>query len=200
MYWYIRYFITNYLHSSLCMSKKEEKDELDRFIRNLGCDMKNVNMEYILYISFFYIFIDINHPNSCLSNFNNLIKTHFKKLVLLTHDVSKDKILNIMIPVEWSDNHTFLIYIKQILFNNEDNFYYDFIVKIVMMYKNSFPELLQIYFGQLFFIEGCDVKFNFQYEKNNNNNNNNNNDDIESVCGALLSLHKNYKKNEIIII
>ena len=102
-----------------------------------------------------------------------------------------------MIPLEWSDNKIFLIYIKQILFNNENNFYYDFIVKIVMMYKNSFPELLQIYFGNLFSHEhGVDVRFNFQYETNNNNNN----DDIESVCGALLSLHKNYKKNEIIII
>ena len=193
MYWYIRHFITNYLHSSLSISKKEEKDELNRFIRNLGYDMKNVNMEYILYISFFYIFIDINHPNSCLSNFNNLIKEHFKKLVLLTLDISKNKILNIMIPVEWSDNNTFLIYIKQILFNNEDNFYYDFIVKIIMMYKNSFPELLKIYFGKLFLNESCDITFNFQYETNNIRN------DIKSACDGLLSLHKIYKKMNLLL-
>ena len=189
MYWYFRHFITNYIQSSLCIYKKEEKDELERFIRNLGYNMENVDIKNILYLSFFYIFIDINHPNSCLSNFNNLIKTHLKKLVLLTIDVSKDKILNIMIPVEWRNNNTFLIYIKQILFNNENNFYYDFVVKIVMMYKNSFSELLQIYFGKLFSDEdGVDVIFNFQYEINNNNK------DIESACNGLLSLQNIYKK------
>jgi len=193
--WYFRHFITKYIQSSLCISKKEEKDELERFIRNLGYNMENVDMKHILYLSFFYIFIDIDHPNSCLYNFNNLIKSHLKKLVLLTIDVSKTKTLNIMIPVEWSDNNIFLIYIKQILFNNEHNFYYDFIVKIVMMYKNSFPELLQIYFGNLFSHEdGVDVRFNFQYETNNNSN------DIENACGGLLSLDNIYKKNEIIII
>ena len=196
MYWYFRDFISNYLQSSLHISEKKEKDELERFIRKLGYNMENVDMKHILYVLFFYIFIDIDHPNSSLFNFNNLIKEHLKKLVLLTLDVSKDKILNIMIPVEWSDNDIFLIYIKQILFNNEDNFYYDFIVKIVMMYKYSFPELLQIYFGKLFSHEdGVDIRFNFQYETNTTNN------DIENAaCGALLSLHNIYKKNEIIII
>jgi hypothetical protein len=195
MWWYIRLLLTDYLQNSLNISEKEEKDELERFIRKLGYNMENVDMKHIIYVLFFYIFIDIDHPNSSLFNFNNLIKTHLKKLVLLTLDVSKDKILNIMIPVEWSDNETFLIYIKEILFKNEHNFYYDFIVKIVMMYKNIFPELLQIYFGKLFSHEdGVDVIFNFQYEPNNTNN------DIESACGALLSLHNFYKKNEFIII
>jgi hypothetical protein len=194
MWWYIRLLLTKYI-PFVHISEKEEKDELERFIRKLGYNMENVDMKNILYVSFFYIFIDIDHPNSSLFNFNNLIKTHLKKLVLLTLDVSKDKILNIMIPVEWSDKDIFLIYIKEILFNNEHNFYYDFIVKIVMMYKYSFPELLQIYFGKLFSHEdGVDVIFNFQYEPNSTNN------DIESACGALLSLHNFYKKNEIIII
>jgi hypothetical protein len=195
MYWYFRLFISKYLQSSLSISEKEEKDELERFIRKLGYNMENVDMKHILYLSFFYIFIDIDHPDSCLYNFNNLIKTHLKKLVLLTLDVSEDKILNIMIPVEWSDKEIFLIYIKEILFNNEHNFYYDFIVKIVMMYKYSFSELLQIYFGNLFSHEDdVDVRFNFQYETTSTNN------DIESACGALLSLHNFYKKNEFIII
>ena len=195
MYWYFKHFITNYIQSSLCIYKKEEKDELERFIRNLGYNMENVDIKNILYISFLYIFIDIDHLNSCLYNFNNLIKTHLKKLVLLSIDVSQDKILNIMIPVEWRDNNTFLIYIKQILFNNKNNFYYDFIVKIVMMYKNNFVELLKIYFGNLFSGEdGIDVIFKFQYELNNNNK------DIESACIGLLSLKNIYKKNEIIII
>lgn len=194
-WWYFRLFISKYLQSSLSISEKEEKDELERFIRKLGYNMENVDMKHILYVSFFYIFIDIDHPNSSLYNFNNLIKTHLKKLVLLTLDVSKDKILNIMIPVEWSDKDIFLIYIKEILFNNEHNFYYDFIVKIVMMYKYSFPELLQIYFGKLFSHEDdVDVIFNFQYEPTTTNN------DIESACGGLLSLHNFYKKNEFIII
>ena len=193
MYWYFRDFITKYIQISLCISEKEEKDELERFIRKLGSNMENVDMKHILYLSFFYIFIDIDHPNSSLFNFNNLIKTHLKKLVLLTLDVSTDKILNIMIPVVWSDNITFLIYIKQILFNNEHNFYYDFIVKIVMMYKNIFPELLQIYFEKLFSNDGI-VIFNFHYEINNKN------DDIESAYDGLLSLQNIYKKNEIIII
>lgn len=189
MYWYFRHFITNYIQSSLCIYKKEEKDELERFIRNLGYNMENVDIKNILYISFLYIFIDIDHLNSCLYNFNNLIKTHLKKLVLLSIDVSQDKILNIMIPVEWRDNNTFLIYIKQVLFNNKNNFYYDFIVKIVMMYKNNFVELLKIYFGNLFSGEdGIDVIFKFQYEINNNNK------DIESACEGLLSLKNIYKK------
>lgn len=189
MYWYFRHFITNYIQSSLCIYKKEEKDELERFIRNLGYNIENVDIKNILYISFLYIFIDIDHLNSCLYNFNNLIKTHLKKLVLLSIDVSQDKILNIMIPVEWCDNNTFLIYIKQVLFNNKNNFYYDFIVKIVMMYKNNFVELLKIYFGNLFSGEdGIDVIFKFQYEINNNNK------DIESACEGLLSLKNIYKK------
>ena len=193
MYWYFRHFITNYLPSSLCISKKEEKDELERFIRKLGYNMENVDMKNILYVSFFYIFIDIDHPNSSLNNFNNLIKTHLKKLVLLSIDVSERKIMNIMIPLEWRDNNILLIYIKQILFNNEHNFYYDFIVKIVSMYKSSFSELLQIYFEKLFSNDGI-VIFNFEYELNNKI------DDIESACDSLLSLEYIYKKNEIIII
>jgi hypothetical protein len=188
MYWYFSHFITSYIQSSsLCISKKEEKDELERFIRNLGYNMENVDMKYILYISFFYIFIDNDHKNHCLYNFNNLIKTHIKKLVLLSIDVSERKIMNIIIPIEWNDNNTFLIYIKQILFNNEHNFYYDFIVKIVSMYKNSFSELLQIYFEKLFSNDGI-VIFNFDYESYNKN------DDIESACDALLSLQNIYKK------
>jgi len=193
MYWFFSHFITNYLESSLSISKKEENDELERFIRKLGYNMENVNMKHMLYLSFFYIFIDIDHPNSSLNNFNNLIKTHLKKLVLLSIDVSEHKIMNIMIPLEWNDNNILLIYIKQILFNNEHNFYYDFIVKIVSMYKSSFSELLQIYFEKLFSNDGI-VIFNFEYELNNKN------DDIESACDSLLSLEYIYKKNEIIII
>jgi hypothetical protein len=189
MYWYFKHFITNNIQSnSLSISKKEEKDELETFIKNLGFNLENVIMKHMLQISFFYIFININDTNSCLFNFNNLIKAHIKRLVLLSIDVSNKKIMNIIIPVEWNDNTTFLIYIKQTLFNNEDNFYYDIIVKIVSMYKNSFSELLQIYFEKLFSNDGI-VIFNFDYEINDKN------DDIESACEGLLSLQNIYNKN-----
>ena len=116
MYWYFSHFITSYIQSSfLDIYKKEEKNELERFIKNLGYNMENVDMKNILYISFFYIFIDIDHTNHCLYNFNNLIKEDIKKLVLLSIDVSERKIMNIIIPIEWNDNNTFLIYIKHIL-------------------------------------------------------------------------------------
>ena len=198
MLWYFTHFIINYIQPySLSICKKEEMDELDIFIRNLGYNLENIDMKYILYICFFYIFIDIdnniNNTNYCLYNFNNLIKTHLKNLVLLSIDVSKDKIMNVIIPIEWTDNNTFLIYIKQVLFNNEDNIYYDFIVKIVSMYKTSFSTLLQIYFEKLFSNDGI-VIFNFHYEINNKN------DDIESAYYGILYLQNIYKKNEIIII
>lgn len=184
MLWYFSHFITNYIQlSSLIISKKEEKDELEIFIRNFGYNIDfNLENEDILYTCFFYIFIDIDNIekiNYCLYNFNNLIKTHLKNLVLLSIDVSKDKIMNVIIPIEWTDNNTFLIYIKQILFNNEDSIYYDFIVKIVSMYKTSFSTLLQIYFEKLFSNDGI-VIFNFHYEINNKNN------DIESNYNGLL--------------
>jgi hypothetical protein len=195
MIWHFTHFITNYIQScSLSISKKEEIDELDIFIKNLGFNLEN---EDILYICFFYIFINndnnINNTNYCLYNFNNLIKTHLKNLVLLSIDVSKDKIMNVIIPIEWTNNNTFLIYIKHVLFNNEDNIYYDIIVKIVSMYKTSFSTLLQIYFEKLFSNDGI-VIFNFHYEINTKNN------DIESAYYGLLSLDNIYKKNEIIII
>lgn len=196
MLWYFTHFIINYIQPySLSISKKEEIDELETFIRNLGYNLENIDMKYILYICFFYIFIDndINNTKYCLYNFNNLIKTHLKNLVLLSIDVSKDKIMNVIIPIEWTDNNTFLIYIKQVLFNNEDNIYYDFIVKIVSMYKTSFSTLLQIYFEKLFSNDGI-VIFNFHYEINNKN------DDIESAYYGILYLQNIYKKNEIIII
>lgn len=184
MLWYFSHFITNYIKlSSLIISKKEEKDELEIFIRNLEYNIDfNLENEDILYTCFFYIFIDIDNIeniNHCLYNFNNLIKTHLKNLVLLSIDVSKDKIMKVIIPIEWTDNNTFLIYIKQILFNNEDSIYYDFIVKIVSMYKTSFSTLLQIYFEKLFSNDGI-VIFNFHYEINNKNN------DIESAYNGLL--------------
>lgn len=198
MFWYFSNFITTYIpSSSLIISKKEEKDELEIFIRNLGYSLENIDMKYILYTCFFYIFIDndndINNTNYCLYNFNNLIKTHIKNLVLLSIEVSNKKIMNVIIPIEWTENNIFLIYIKKVLFNNEDNIYYDFIVKIIFMYKNSFSELLQIYFEKLFSNDGI-VIFNFDYEIDNKNN------DIESAYCELLSLQKIYKKNEIIII
>jgi hypothetical protein len=198
MLWYFTHFIINYIQPySLSISKKEEIDELETFIRNLGYNMENIDMKHILYICFFYIFIDIdnniNNTNYCLYNFNNLIKTHLKNLVLLSIDVSNDKIMNVIIPIEWTNNNTFLIYIKHVLFNNEDNIYYDFIVKIVSMYKTSFSTLLQIYFEKLFSNDGI-VIFNFHYEINNKN------DDIESAYYGLLFLQNIYKKNEIIII
>jgi hypothetical protein len=197
MLWYFSNFITTYISSSLIISKKEERDELEIFIKNLGFNLENIDMKHMLYILFFYIFIDndndINNTNYCLYNFNNLIKTHIKNLVLLSIEVSNKKIMNVIIPIEWTENNIFLIYIKQVLFNNEDNIYYNFIVKIISMYKNSFSELLQIYFEKLFSNDGI-VIFNFDYEIYNKNN------DIEGAYFGLLSLQKIYKKNEIIII
>jgi hypothetical protein len=197
MFWYFSNFITTYIQSSfLYILKKESKYELETFIRNLGYNIENIDMKYILYTCFFYIFIDndnINNTNYCLYNFNNLIKTHIKKLVLLSIEVSNEKIMNVIIPIEWTENNIFLIYIKQVLFNNEDNIYYDFIVKIVSMYKSSFSELLQIYFEKLFSNDGI-VIFNFDYEIDNKNN------DIESAYCGILFLQNIYKKNEIIII
>ena len=193
MLWYFSHFITNYIKlSSLIISKKEEKDELEIFIKNFGYNIDfNLENKDILYTCFFYIFIDIDNIekiNHSLYNFNNLIKTHLKNLVLLSIDFSKDKIMNVMIPIEWTDNNTLLIYIKQILFNNEDSIYYDFIVKIVSMYKTSFSTLLQIYFEKLFSNDGI-VIFNFHYEINNKNN------DIESAYNGLLDLNNIYNKN-----
>jgi hypothetical protein len=193
MYWYFNHFITNRIQpSSLCISKNEST-ELETFIKILGFKLENVIMKHILQISFLYIFIDINDEKSCLYNFNNLIKTHLKNLVLLSIDVSNEKIMNIIIPNEWNDNTTFLIYIKQTLFNNVDSIYYDIIVKVVSMYKASFSTLLQIYFEKLFSNDSV-VIFNFHYEINNKNN------DVESACNALLSFRNIYKKNEIIIV
>lgn len=187
MYWYFKHFITNNIQqSTLSIVNKEAISELETFIKILGFNLEKVDMKHMLYICFFYIFININDENSCLYNFNNLIKTHLKNLVLLSIDVSKRKIMNIMIPIEWTDNNSLLIYIKQSLFNNENNEYYEFIVRIVSMYKNSFSELLQIYFEKLFSNDGV-VIFNFDYEINDKN------DDIESACEGL-SLQKNYKK------
>jgi len=194
MYWYFKDFITNNIQPcTLSILNKEDISELETFIKILGFNLEKVDMKHMLYISFFYIFIEIDNINSCLYNFNNLIKTHLKNLVLLSIDVSKRKIMNIMIPIEWTDNNSLLIYIKQTLFNNENNEYYEYIVKIVSMYKNSFSELLQIYFEKLFSNDGI-VIFNFDYEINDKN------DDIESACEGLLSLQKIYKKNEIIFI